>query len=238
MRNCRLLLLTGAILAVLAMPALAANLSVDVWGEWRGIDGTPANYPAGFDDALYCGYSGTLDPTVTNTEGITMTLNGSWGGRNRGVGKPANVPPDFTEAALLQSWGSSWDPSDGSALERTVTISGLVPNMVYDTSLWGYEHNNPQGWDVSANGVLVVDDFLWTPNPDHNDLNRSDFQATADGSGVVVLEYSDPTSGDQPGNYLPYKINGIMMTAVPEPGSLVLLLGLAGLGLVSFLRRK
>ena len=205
---------SGVVVLQYSDPLPQPQLAVDVWGEWNTAQ-------PGFTDTIYCGFNGTLDPTVTTAAGITVTLNGTWGGRNRGDVAAPDVPPDFTEHGLLVDWGSSWDPSDGSALERTVTISGLEPDTTYDTSLWGYEHNNPQGWDVSANGVLVVDDFLWNSVPTHNDENRMDFQATSDGDGIVVLEYSDPTSGLVAGQYLPYKINALTMTdplATPATG--------------------
>ena len=74
-----------------------------------------------------------------------------------------------------------------------------------------------------------MDDWAWTCVPVHNNENRVDFVATADSSGVVVFQYADK------GVY-GYRLSGLTM--IPEPGSLVLLLGLAGLGLVAFLRRK
>ena len=227
MENCRLLLLTGAVLAVLAMPALAADLAVDVYSEWNLVQ-------PGFDDLLYCGYSGTMDPTVTNAAGITVTLDGMWGGRNRAATMDPDNPPDYTERNLLAEHGGPWTNDD----IQTVTISGLEPGMIYNTSLWAWEQGQLQGFDLSANGVKVVDDYVSVSHPTSNDDNRIDFQATADESGEVVLEYSDPRSGAGPGAFPSFKINALEMTVVPEPGSLVLLLSLAGLGLVSFLRRK
>ena len=75
---------------------------------------------------------------------------------------------------------------------RTVTVSGLDPNTTYSTSLWAWEAGNVLEFDLSANGVLVKDNYRSVSNPTSNDQNRIDFEATSDGSGVVVLQYSDP----------------------------------------------
>ena len=213
-------------------------LSVDVWGEWN------TSQP-GFTDTIYCDFNGTMDPSVTTAAGITVTLDGLWGGRNRGETATPDVPPDFTEHGLLVDWGGNWSANTAeSGNTRTVTISGLEADKTYNMSLWGHEWNNPQGWDVSANGILVVDNFRWTPVPYSNDQNRVNFEATADGDGVVVLEYSDPTNGAGIGEYPTYMINAIQIydpnpvAAVPEPSTICLILIALGMFLgAKFFRR-
>ena len=210
-------------------PVEGAVLNADVWGGWIG-DGVGGAHPD-FTQFFNVAYGGALDQSNTYGD-VTMTLNGTWGGRNRQP-NPPDVPPDFTDSLMLRSWGGPWD-SDGvvGTSDRTVTVSGLVPSQAYDTSLWAYESQDGYGFDVLVNGALVVDNFVIDSSPTHNDDNRMDFQATADGAGVVVFTYTDPTTTSTV-----YKINGIRMTPIPEPGSLVLL-ALGTLGLVVLRRRK
>ena len=96
---------------------------------------------------------------------------------------------------------------------------------------------------MSANGVLVVDDFAWILNPTHNDQNRMDFQATSDGSGVVVLALSDPQGAGAPYG-VEYRVNALRIfdhvpvEAVPEPSTICLILAALGMLLGARLFRK
>ena len=138
MKNCRLLLMTGAVLAVLAMPALAVHLKLDVWGDYNTVQ-------PGWYDTFEVAHDPVPDQSVTTAAGITVTLDGLWGGRNRGPGCAPDVPPDYTEHGLLRDHATNWLPliSEENPPERTVTISGLTPNTVYDTSVWAYENWYP-----------------------------------------------------------------------------------------------
>ena len=236
MRNCKLFLLTAAVLAVLAMPALALppDLKVDFWSG--------GNEPYLDFDEMSVSWYGEDDPSKTFASGITVTLDGRWGGRSRWGESGALVdnPPDFTTANLLNEFAAPW------AVEPiyTVTVSGLEPNLAYNSAIYSWEFDGmQQGFDLAANGVPVADDWVNNPYPTDDNDCRLDFQATADEFGVVVLEYSDPLDGAGQGvnpTWEPsYKTNALEMLPVPEPGTLVLLLSLAaGLGLVSLWRRK
>ncbi len=212
-------------------PAPEPVLAVDVWGESNTVQ-------PGFDDTVYCAIDGsTIDPSVTTAAGIAVTLDGPWGGRNRGGAAAPDAPPDFTEHGLLVDMGIPWDVNPATGNERTVTISGLSENMLYDVSVWGYD-STVLGWDLSANGTSVVDDFVTVPVPTTNDDNRMDFQATSDGSGVIVLAYSDATVGGGVGEYPEYRINALQIythnsaSAVPEPSTICLILAAMGMLLV------
>ena len=215
-----LLLVTGAFLAVSVAPALAVHtmapvegavLNVDVWAGWVG---DPPDYTphVDFTQSFNVVYTGSVDRTYT-FGAITMTLNGRWGGRNRPGCCPAT--PDFTDHAMMLTWGGPWDTDTvAGTSDRNVTVSGLTPGVTYDTSIWSWEAQDDYGFDISANGVLVVDDFVISSVPSHNDDNRNDFQSIADDAGVVVFTYSDPWNGpccDVPTSTT-YKINGIRMT--------------------------
>jgi len=208
-----LLLVTGAFLAVSVAPALAVHtmapvegavLNVDVWAGWVG---DPPDYTphVDFTQSFNVVYTGSVDRTYT-FGAITMTLNGRWGGRNRAGCCPAT--PNFTDRAMMLTWGGPWDTDTvAGTSDRNVTVSGLTPGVTYDTSIWSWEAQDGYGFDISANGVLVVDDFVISSVPSHNDDNRNDFQSIADDAGVVVFTYSDPTTTSTT-----YKINGIRMT--------------------------
>ena len=204
-----LLLVAGAFLIVLVAPASAAMapvegavLNVDVWGGWVG-DADQNPHPD-FIHSFNVVYSGSFDRSYT-FDGVTMTLDGKWGGRNR-----PGCCAAITDHLMLRTWGGPWE-SDTSAgtSDRTMTITGLTPGVTYDTSLWSWEGQDGYGFDVSVNGVLVVDDFVISSPALTNEVNRNDFQSIADAAGVVVFTYSDPTTTSTT-----YKVNGLRMTPI------------------------
>ena len=236
-KTCTLLLATAAFLAVSVAPASAimapvagAVLNVDVWSEWIGDEPDEIPHPD-FTQFFNVVRNGSMDRTHT-FGAVTMTLDGTWGGRNRG---PYRILNDgvFTDHDMLISWGKPFDDdADVGTSDRTVTITGLTAGLTYLTSLWAWEAQDNYGFDLLANGVLVVDDFMIDSTVTTNDDSRMDFEATADAAGTVVFTYTDPTTTSTV-----YYLSGLRMTPIPEPGSIVLL-ALGTLGLVALRGRK
>jgi len=223
-----LLLITGAFLLVpvaqasAAMaPVYGAMLNNDVWGGWIGDSPAQEGHPD-FTQLFNVVYNGSPDRTFTSTSGVTTTFPGVWGGRNRGVTSAPDIPPDYTDHLMLVNFAFPYGIPSATNDNRDVIISGLTPNATYDTSVWGWEFCIPSvpimGWDLSAQGVLVADDFVTVCAPTHNDDNRIDFQTTADGSGVAVFTFSDPTDGTYTSPS--YRFNGVRMTHVLTPGTI------------------
>jgi hypothetical protein len=237
MKTCTLLLATSAFLLVpvaqasAAMaPVYGAVLNVDVWSEWIGDEPDEIPHPD-FTQFFNVVRNSSMDRTHT-FGAVTMTLDGTWGGRNRG---PYRILNDgvFTDHDMLISWGKPFDDdADVGTSDRTVTITGLTAGLTYLTSLWAWEAQDNYGFDLLANGVLVVDDFMIDSTVTTNDDSRMDFEATADAAGTVVFTYTDPTTTSTV-----YYLSGLRMTPIPEPGSIVLL-ALGTLGLVALRGRK
>src|SRR5215210_2736532 len=105
MMNCRLPFVACLALAMFARASFAAPLlSVDI-DEASNPDTAP-----GFT-SLPVSMNSQLNPSVT-VGGITVTLNGHWGARDRGATDPANNGA-FTENLLLRDTVFPFDPGRG-----------------------------------------------------------------------------------------------------------------------------
>lgn len=213
MMKCKILLSASLALAMFARSTIAAPIiSVDI-DEASDPDTAP-----GFT-SLPVSFNSQLNPSVT-VGAITVTLDGHWGARDRGVANPANNGA-FTDNLLLRDTVFPFDPGPGPF---TMTVSGLTPGLQYDTSLWSYDSAvGTATYDISANGNLLRDDYSLTIPPTTNDQHRIDFLATADAAGKVVVSLSDYKPAVGPTGYAEYRLNAIQMTLVPEPCGVALL---------------
>ena len=227
MRKCTILLGASLVLAMFAKASFAAPLlSVDI-DEASNPDTAPGftSFPVSMNSQL--------NPSVI-VGAVTITLDGHWGSRDRGVNDPANNGA-FTENLLLRDTVFPFDPGQGPF---TMTVSGLTPGAQYNTSVWSYDSAVPTGatYDFSSNGTLVRDDFAVTEPPTTNDQNRIDFVALADIAGKVIISLSDYKPPASPTGYAEYRLNAIQMSLVPEPGSIALM-ALGYVALCGFRRR-
>jgi hypothetical protein len=113
---------------------------------------------------------------------------------------------------------------------QTVTIGGLTPNDPYTVQLLISDgSNDPRIQDISVNGSTP--DVLAVAVNQAYDVSCN---AIANGSGnIIVTLVPDVNSGD-PNPVL----NGVVVQAVPEPSTVVALLGCAAIGLVALVVRR
>ena len=152
---------------------------------------------------------------------------------------------DGSVTATTAGWTSPQSPGDASlnsnpqedlyedylyGADSTVTLSGLANNTDYVITIYAYAGGNSglaAGWYVGANDGTPDHTWSQTAQPWDEDVAKFDLNATSSGSGVILLSI-DNTSKTS-------RINGLEISAVPEPTTTALL-GLGGLALI--LRRR
>jgi hypothetical protein len=190
----------------------------------------------------------------------TPETGGWWGGRTRNMGYPSDGPgyphcyydtyacwPDLSlgpvAASLLFPYKTEMGPAGGDPVDPAVLVENLTPNQAYNVTWIAWEQGWDVGYDIYANGTKMVEDAYFyyagvpasedPPEPgwDVTDEHISvKFVATADGDGKILFVWNDLAPDTQD------RFSGLIMEPVPEPGTLVLLLGLAGF--VCFRRRR
>jgi hypothetical protein len=104
----------------------------------------------------------------------------------------------FNESLLLRDYLSSRDTTGTGGLD--IRLTGLAANQPHRFTVWSYEGQATASSRVSdwfANGNLVKSNYTFTPgvSPTSNDQYRFTFNATANGSGAVLISgRRDPTS--------------------------------------------
>src|SRR5690606_30887667 len=150
---------------------------------------------------------------------------------------------DFTYGDLLRDLHTALTLGVKSAATvANLTLSGLDANTEYDVQIWSLD---PQyggtetftWWDLSlydsedseSEPVLIGEIINQTsPTPTSNDAFSTIGRLTSNAAGELILSQT-ATAGDG-------AINGLTISLVPEPGSMMLL-GLGGLGLMARRRR-
>ena len=210
--NTKLLLIAGAVSALLSSSAQAANILVN---------GSFDNTPCG---AGYCNYAGGGEPagfgwTVTSNNVDIVPGPGTWG-----------TPQDGAQMLDLVGYGST-----GGIAQSFATTIGATYNLSF------YYANNPypSGADsaqvtVTGAGSLLSSGFtLTTSTPSNLDWVHFTGSFTAD-SNVTTLAFNETAGGGNAGVFLD---NVSVTGGVPEPAAwAMMLIGFSGLG--ALLRRR
>lgn len=187
------------------------------------------------------------DLAGTDSNGVTLTITGAAGGRDRGIGAGAiNVPAgafaEMYQDIIFTSGATNMAP--GGTI--TATFTGLELSTAYEVTAWSYDSgatnaSNPDAavnQDFFAGGAALANITYGGdqggPGPDPNTDALTDYSATfqifSDANGGAVFTTS--SSGSQGA-----RLNGIRLVAVPEPASLALL-SLLSLGMCAVRNRK
>ncbi len=136
--------------------------------------------------------SGTIQTQATTRVfgGITVTVSNTtpYGYDDRLRATPVNSGA-FTESLLLRDFIFSRDDTGTGGLD--VTIAGLATNGAHRVTVWSFDSgsggNRVSDW--TANGVSVTNGYIFNGSvlPTSNDQYRFTFDATANGTGKILL---------------------------------------------------
>lgn len=238
--------LTLIVAGGLAVSAQAAILSVDF-----GLDGSPDSpTQAGFSPFVRPGSSQTGTQTqVYSVSGVTsgaITVDVYLTGATGGCGRDRNVPSVTVSGPSADLYRDLFTrlveaTSDTPAtITEAVRLSGLDPNTNYTLDIWSLDRlNNVNGpnsqftwWDVSSGSAVLIGTI--TNNNSTGTLaiaGDTDFRLTktiqSNALGQIRLMHFDSLGTGT--------INGLQISAVPEPASLGVV---AAAGLLALRRRR
>ena len=234
----RLKFLAAGIAALIAGSAGAANLVTNggfesttngpgqLWNGYTALTGWTA-----VDGFNFVFASGTLDTTGSYSSQFNGNLT-LWGANNGGIGAPPATSPA----------GGNFVVNDG-AFETTAiqqTIAGLTPGGKYAVSFYwaagqqtGFTGDTTEGWRVSLGGESHDTAILANPSHDFQPWRLTTLNFTATGTSEVLAFLALGTPDGLP----PFSLlDGVSLTAVPEPATWGLMI--AGLGMVGVAARR
>lgn len=131
-------------------------------------------------------------PSVRTFGAYTVTLAGA-GPINGYDDRRRDTPVDsgaFTQGFLLRDFIFSRDNAGNGGLD--VTINGLTANQLYHVVIWSFDSGSggTRVSDWSVNGTLMKDNYTFDGRvlPSSNAAYRLSFDATADGSGTILIQ--------------------------------------------------
>jgi PEP-CTERM motif len=238
----RLLIVAPFLLSALcaAAPALAGVELVTNGGfESNGGNGqigfntgaTDWSLPSGNTGYDFLFAPGTADTTGADGQYGNLTLYGPGNGVANGL--PATSPAggyflgadaDFQQAALSQ------------------TISGLVVGESYTVGFWwagaqqtGFTGPTQEKWEVSLGSQTQSTTLAVIPQAGFTGWMYQTFTFTATGTSEALSFLANGSPGEPPFALL----DGVTMTAVPEPSTwAMMLIGFGGLGFAAYRRRR
>lgn len=181
---------------------------------WNGIDADPGS-----------GGPISLMDTSGNPTSAFLTYNSPGGG---GVAPASpNIQPN---PSLMYDY-----LFNNNSTFISVTLGGLAPSTPYDLYIY-LASDDAAGSDRAANVVANLVSGTATGNPQTSFINGENYlllQPTSSALGTIDILETDGaanTSGE-------IDMNGLQLTAVPDPSSTLLLSAISGLGLILFARR-
>lgn len=231
-------LLTTAAFAALAFSANAANLVTNGGFETTTFTSATEINATNVPGWTTNGYNFVFFPGTADTTGsYTPQFNGNltlWGPNDGSAnGLPASSPD-----------GGNFVGADGAYEVGAIsqTINGLTPGQKYAVNFyWGGAQQNgfsgatTEEWDVSLGGQTQSTAILNNVNHGFTGWQAQTFFYTATSSSEVLSFLANGTPNGEP----PFSLlDGVSLTAVPEPASWALMfMGFGGLGAVARRRR-
>lgn len=227
MNNIRKLNKVSALITGLMITGAQLNAAVLQVGDKIGIDFGPTttanwnniisnNQSIGADSVISLAGGVVVDGVAITTANSQFTNND---GTNSWIGLSSNggsAPVEFVDSVTTDITGNF---SLGDATPYRITISGL--NNAFTYNLVAVTTANFSSVDtLLINGVELSS--ISRPSSQGSGLFHDLSSLSTDGSGNIVIEVRDNSSGVNP------VINGAMLTAVPEPGTSILF-GLGGM---------
>jgi len=218
-------------------PAPAAMSGAAVVGSagdiWNGLSGfNYSSYPTGTTGGPY-----NLLYANGTTSGATLSLTASSGTYDANSVNWGNYSP-FSWNSLADEQANTGYPatpyanlfasmivSHTAGVVDTVTLSGLAPDGSYNLYVYSAGDLNlasgatpgQRTSTFSVNGITQT--CVWTSGVSTlvNGVDYLEFNAVADGSGMLVINYGNSANGDET------DFNGLQLQSVPEPGTFAMI---------------
>jgi PEP-CTERM motif/Protein of unknown function (DUF642) len=230
-----------AVIGGLALSAAAVGARADLVqnGNFETTTGTGSGQMGQYTNAtgwVTSGYNFIFTPGSADTTGVQSTFGSLqlWGPNNGGDVSntlPASSPD-----------GGNYIGADGAYQVGAITqtINGLVAGQQYSVGFdWagaqqsGYTGTTTEQWLVSLGDETHATAIVTDVSHGFTGWTHQTFTFTADGSSEVLSFLAAGTPNGEP----PFSLlDGVTMTAVPEPASMTLM-G-SGLAVIGFIRRR
>lgn len=168
---------------------------------------------------------------VTLAAGNTTTATGNLTARDRGT--PSTNSGTFTYSDIYRDF---INPSAGGNL--TIGLTGLNANTQYTLTLYAYDNSNSRTMtytDYTTGSAGASGTITWTAgytfgSTTSNDVFSTTLTLTSDATGSLVIRGTSNSGGAI--------INGLQLSAVPEPSTVALCFVAAGIVVLRARRRN
>jgi hypothetical protein len=180
-----------------------------------------------------------VDSSGTVVNGITFTTNGSFFDR----GAPPSGSPSFTYSDLYRDFTYVNSGTSPASINLGLSGGALVPNSPYQVTFFSYDSDNQDGNHVvtltGAAGTSGTASVSYAAGAAIS--SNDEFAGTglffSNASGALNFTGTDSFTNVTDAGGTGIRIDGLIVSSVPEPSQMVALCGLGVAGLLIVARR-